>query len=1609
MKKMKSLALIGLLSALTVLVLAGCNNIKEVPAEASYGFENPALPKAEPDSGFVIDGVLDEAAYQNNNWLYLHNEDGGNTVDIAMTSYYGENGMYFVYDVTETVPIYVNPKRNSALNSCIEMYLAPSYLSTVQDNSIFEIDLMPTGDMSFRKSNGAYGYTNVITTNENMAVLGATTKGGEVNTKECYGYNLELFIPWAYMQWLDVDVESMRNGFVYVNPAHITSNNYEGTDVNLDRYWYFYAQQNGAEFTNVSQYFRFNGQGVLDTVPVVVQPGENCTVTAAPRVIPGMNTVVTIQPDAGYAVTSVIVDQEEWIRNVDFNEDGSVTVTIRSGENGINVSAKAEKTTDGTKTLSGKIVLNNMNKDTLEGLVLSYFGPKGERPLEIDGEGNFQLTNLEQGYYVLKAEKEGYKAVSRSVFLNRDIQTDLVLEYDAFTPTQGACWILDDQNNGKIYKMGGSGALMGNRSYHNFDYALNLKYDDELAKQGTSDFFYQQRSGMRIAFSNGKTWHIDILRENDKYILQYAKMSGENSATNWKTIHTLTSSEIARYKSEEGVELRIMRQGRHMAVWLNNKLHVIEVFGATYASATAKVGMEAWIANRTVMDFPFRVSGNLPVNVAGSPFHWPAEIWDISNQYNGTISKYPAPGKDTWLDGKLDVNDVTIVAKDLSPETNDYCFVYIFKFSNGESFRVRLNHTDDDGKYRIQSFSGSTLFAPWKNHYTLTDEQAEKVKTEGIAYRVQILDTTAYVYLDGQQVCTYDLSTNVNTGKPSGIENATSTVSFRLDGNTNGITKIPFHFENNSKKVTLIIAQSENGTIKAQKESYNLGDTVKLTVSGNEGFYYNELYLDGQPVSLDWDGTYSFVASKNRYEIIGTFAEGFFEENKTSSWNLINQNKGLLQMTSHASGNSGILQASGIINDVTTTVQDLTPNAKDFSMIYNFTFSNGEKFNVRLNHTDNDGKYRIQSMSGSTLFEPWKNAYTLTASQEAKVQGEGIAFRVVIRGTVAYVYLDGQEVCTYDLSKVVATGKPSGIADADASVAIRMDGNLNQTLTVPFALADSKTQVQVNIPKLDNGTVTSNQVRYQIGDTVTLIVAPNAGYSQKLYINGKPLLLDWKTNTCSFVATENIYDITGSFTRSLNLTASDTNRWDTANQAHGVLTTSYPVNNDSWWMDVKGEYTAISVKAKNYLSVAQSMDGNGKVGFAVILRVTMDNGKVYAFRVINDKGTYAYDRYGSGGSLTGWGNWKNLSSLSAAFNGEGVDFKLERTGANKLTMSVNGTVMETYTMDGVTAANKVVSVSVQHNGNPGPKITLPVTLTKPAVPEDAPTVQLNIGSMANGSVVAGASSYRVGETVVLKVTPDAGYSQKLYINGKPLMMDWKTDTCSFEATEQIYNITGGFEKTMNIVAADNGRIDTANQAHGVLNSYYPANNDTGWVDFQGQYDSISVKAKNYWPVESSYEGIANGGGFRVALRANLDTGKSYAFSIWIDTSKRYAYNHFGASGSVTGWSGAWCEIKAKDPVAYELLNGEGADFKLERIDGNHFRISINGTVLETYTIPGVTEANKVVSVGVCYWGNKGEQIQIPFEVVKAAVSKAIAHPAAAALPTGKEEYNEETE
>ena len=156
-------------------------------------------------------------------------------------------------------------------------------------------------------------------------------------------------------------------------------------------------------------------------------------------------------------------------------------------------------------------------------------------------------------------------------------------------------------------------------------------------------------------------------------------------------------------------------------------------------------------------------------------------------------------------------------------------------------------------------------------------------------------------------------------------------------------------------------------------------------------------------------------------------------------------------------------------------------------------------------------------------------------------------------------------------------------------------------------IVEAKEAITLTIPEFANGAVVADKKNYAIGDTVNLTINPEWSYAQKLYINGEALILPWNNNIYTFVVNEDNYEISGTFELSLDLDVKDATRWETGNQAHGILTTYYPANGDSWWIYVKGNYSSITIKAKNYLSLEDSKDyGDTQPGYQQLLGITIN-------------------------------------------------------------------------------------------------------------------------------------------------------------------------------------------------------------------------------------------------------------------------------------------------------------------------------------------------------------------------------------------------------------------
>ena len=332
--------------------------------------------------------------------------------------------------------------------------------------------------------------------------------------------------------------------------------------------------------------------------------------------------------------------------------------------------------------------------------------------------------------------------------------------------------------------------------------------------------------------------------------------------------------------------------------------------------------------------------------------------------------------------------------------------------------------------------------------------------------------------------------------------------------------------------------------------------------------------------------------------------------------------------------------------------------------------------------------------------------YAIVAVAAALVlSAAGLVFlskNAVVRKGVLSVFL----CCVLVGGLVMAVPAQAETNDFKVTTTIKVDGK-DVVLTAVVQQTIVENPVSVNIAPMTNGAVIADKESYKLGDTVNLTITPATGYSQKLYINDEPLLLDWKTNVYSFVATEENYAITGGFVPTF--VSSTHEKWDTANNAQGVLNTYY-TSGDSSWLGIDSAAESITVKVKNY----QLGDGTGVDGFHVLLGFKI-KGTNYTFRVIKQSGKYYCQRAGfkNAEGKDQWTKFELDAATVAAILGDGVDFKLERIAANKLAAYVNGTKYDTFEIPNATAADAVTKIYIGHAGNLNEKIAIPYTVADP--------------------------------------------------------------------------------------------------------------------------------------------------------------------------------------------------------------------------------------------------------------------------------------------------------
>ncbi len=445
--------------------------------------------------------------------------------------------------------------------------------------------------------------------------------------------------------------------------------------------------------------------------------------------------------------------------------------------------------------------------------------------------------------------------------------------------------------------------------------------------------------------------------------------------------------------------------------------------------------------------FEAKLENTVSATFAASLFKDSVSGWLLENQHYGEIavSYTNANGHSNWGDlanayGDVDITLVAREYEDASKPDLTRSAVR-FMFTNGKviTFSIAKNTDKNGQRYSIQSLSGDNIVAANYDFYMMNAEQIEKFNSaEGIALRVVRQGTVVDIYLDNVLVVNdFDLTQN-----ESGVTAETETNLTLRRYDDPGIVAV-YGFcvsEVMPQAATVTVESGANGTVTTDRESYIVGEQVTITVAGATGYAHDSLTVNGEAVTTDNYGKYTFTAAAEN-TVTATFKASLFND-ANSGWYTENQHYGKIMVGyTNANGHSNWLNLVNSYGDMDITLvareyEDTSDKAITRSAI-RFTFTGGEMitFSIAKNKAGESFKYSVQTLAGDTIVDANTDLYVMNETQIAKFLSEdGIALRVVRTGTTVNIYLDGELVVEgFDLTQN-GSGVTAGMA---ANVGIR--------------------------------------------------------------------------------------------------------------------------------------------------------------------------------------------------------------------------------------------------------------------------------------------------------------------------------------------------------------------------------------------------------------------------------------------------------------------------------------------------------------------------------------------------------------------------------------------
>lgn len=398
-----------------------------------YGYTNPGETAVDIDEEVTLDGNLDESFWSEKRWFESYLESSPQ-VTLRVTSHFGEKGVYFAFDVNDP-EVYAVPERFTWYNSAVELYVSTADgANNLANGDAYEADVDASGRTSIRKWSrqgvGAYGFNNWPTEMYGEAV----TKNGAVNTAECTGYTVEMFIPWE-------GLGGEKQEFLYVNPTLIRTSS--ANPVDQDRIWYnFGMEERGAAWGSAGTWWVFDENG-LDALDVTTSVSGAGSLNARSYVVAGDDYTFMIEPEAGNYLKSLVIDGVDVTDNIRHNyAAGTASYTATNVSDALSIEAEftpfaASRTVTGTVTADTPLPNNNF---ALSRLYAVKNGSITAIPVAADGTFTAQLPAEEMqlivtadGYYVSAAEVAADAATATIALTASDFGNNAKVEFTGYS------------------------------------------------------------------------------------------------------------------------------------------------------------------------------------------------------------------------------------------------------------------------------------------------------------------------------------------------------------------------------------------------------------------------------------------------------------------------------------------------------------------------------------------------------------------------------------------------------------------------------------------------------------------------------------------------------------------------------------------------------------------------------------------------------------------------------------------------------------------------------------------------------------------------------------------------------------------------------------------------------------------------------------------------------------------------------------------------------------------------------------------------------------------------------------------------------------------------